>query len=261
MGKSHVTLSTAKTEPAWAHPLVASAAGVILLTLLLLLAALTRVEGGVTTGATGWMDGVTTNLAQRGYDWLRIDVSDGVATVSGDAPDVDSRAYGFEAAEKAIERADDTDSVRLVIDATNLEGAPASVGAALASLGPAPALDACQNAFAATLEGRTINFEQNSSDLAADNRRLLDALSGVATRCKAHQIEIGGHTDRAGAADANLALSEGRAGAVLRYLTDRGVPAAGLTAHGYGSRKPLDRARTPAADARNRRIEFTVSAS
>ena len=245
--------------------LLATGIGVIALAVLLLivLAFIDDRDGtrGDAADSGRWLDGVTANLAQRGYDWMRIDIDDGVATVSGEAPDVDSRAYGFEAAEKAIERADADDSVRVVIDATHMEGAGASVGAALTTLGRAPTAGACQSAFAATLEGRTVKFTPGSADLTAENRRLLEALAGVATRCKAHRIEIGGHTDRSGGADVNVALSQARAEAVLRYLTDRGAPAAGLSAHGYGARRPLDRRRTPAADARNRRIEFTVSAS
>lgn len=211
--------------------------------------------------AGSWLDGVTTNLGQRGYDWIRIDVEDGVATVSGEARDVDSRAYGFEAAEKAIDRADADDTVRLVVDATRLEGARASVGEALTKLGRTPSAGDCEQAFAATLDGRSVEFTAGGADLTTDNKRLLDALAGIATRCKAHRIEIGGHTDRAGDTEARIALSQARAEAVLQSLTDRGVPAAALSAHGYGDRRPVDRRRTPAADARNRRIEFTVSAS
>jgi outer membrane protein OmpA-like peptidoglycan-associated protein len=238
----------------------ASGVGVILLAVLFLALAVlsARVEGGGTS-ASGWLDGVRQNLAGRGYDWMRIDVTDGVATVSGEAPDVDSRQIGFEAAETAIENADAADTVKLVIDATSLEGAERSVGAALAALSPTPSASDCSAAFASTLEGRTINFESASATLSADNRRLLDALAGVATRCRAHRIEIGGHTDRRGRADANAALSQSRAEAVRTYLTDKGVPAEGLDAHGYGATRPRDRASGSAADAANRRIEFTVT--
>jgi outer membrane protein OmpA-like peptidoglycan-associated protein len=217
--------------------------------------------GGDRAESPGWVKEVTGGLAQRGYDWISIDLSEGIATVSGAAPDVDSLKFGFEAAETALTEGEHAADVKLVVDATALEGGPAGVGAALAGLGTSPEAADCQAAFRATLEGRSINFEPGRADLTADNRRLLDALSAVAVRCKAFKIEIGGHTDASGSANANNALSEARAMSVRDYLTARGVPAEGLSAQGYGSRMPLDPARTPAADARNRRIEFTVSAS
>jgi outer membrane protein OmpA-like peptidoglycan-associated protein len=233
-------------------------AGVTGALLALGLMALTGGTGG--PGQPGWVRDIVAGLGERGYDWIAIDVGDGVATVSGEAPDVDSLRYGFEAAETALQRDAHAGDIALVVDATRLEGGPEGVGAALAALASAPAVADCQEAFRRTLDGRTITFRSGEAALSEGNKRLLDALSAVALRCKAHRIEIGGHTDAAGAADANNRLSEARAATVRDYLLARGVPAAGLEAHGYGSRLPVDAARTPAADAKNRRIEFTVSA-
>ena len=39
---------------------------------------------------------------------------------------------------------------------------------------------------------------------------------------------------------------------------DKGVPAEGLSAIGYGSDKLLDTSKTKEADAKNRRVEFNV---
>jgi outer membrane protein OmpA-like peptidoglycan-associated protein len=240
------------------------ARSVDLILLALLLCALAvlsvRVEDRAPPGGA-WLAKVQENLAGRGYDWLKIDIADGVATVSGEAPDVDSRQFGFEAAEAAIQRSDTGKSVRLVVDATTMEGAAPSSGAALNGLGAAPTAETCNGAFAATLTARPLSFERGSAELSAEDKPVLDALSAVAIRCKAYRIEIGGHADRAGAAAANLTLSQQRAEAVQRYLTERGVPATQLTTRGYGSSKLLDPGRSPAANARNRRIEFTVSAS
>lgn len=232
-------------------------AGVCGALLALALIGLTGAPGG--TAQPGWVKDIVTGLGQRGYDWIVIDVSDRVATVSGAAPDVDSHRYGFEAAETELQRGPHAGEVSLVIDATQLEGGPEGVGAALAALGPDPEAGDCQNAFRHTLDGRTINFAPASAALTDDNKRLLDALAGVTLRCKAFRVEIGGHTDASGDPQANNALSEARADAVRAYLLARGAPEAGLDAHGYGSRVPLDTARTPAADAKNRRIEFTVA--
>ena len=215
--------------------------------------------GGGSSNNPPWVAAIETGLAKRGYDWLSINVSDRVATVSGDAPDVDSQRYGFEAAETELNR-DHADSLAVVVDATNLEGGPAGVGAALRDLGAKPELDACQKAFAATLDGRSINFTPGSAGLDGDNRRLLDTLSGVAIRCRAYRVEVGGHTDLTGAPDANLDLSTARAETVRGYLVSKGVKAESLAAVGFGQTRPLENASTLEANAKNRRIEFTVSA-
>jgi outer membrane protein OmpA-like peptidoglycan-associated protein len=71
-------------------------------------------------------------------------------------------------------------------------------------------------------------------------------------------LEIAGHTDDEGADDYNLMLSQGRAEAVVQYLIKVGIDASRLTAKGYGETKPIDKAITKAAKARNRRVEFTI---
>ncbi len=240
---------------------VGVSAGICAALLTLVLMSLGGLTGGVPMNGPAWLKGVTTDLGQRGYDWITIDVADKIATISGEAPDVDSRQYGFEAAETALHRADEAGEIGIVVDATHLEGGTPGFGAALKALGATPAAAACQDAFRSTLEGRTVNFAPASADLTTDNKRLLDAVSAVAMRCRAYHMEVGGHTDASGAADANDLLSAQRAGTVEAYLINKGVPADVLTAKGYGARMPLDPARTPEADARNRRIEFTVSAS
>lgn len=239
---------------------IAVGAAVAAALLTLLLAGAAGLSGGhsETGPVVGWVRDVQDGLAKRGYRWIDIDVTDTVATVSGEAPDVDSRRYGFEAAEAAIQEA--SKEIAVVVDATTLPGGEASVGAAIKALGATPAALDCQTAFQGTLAGRVINFTPGSAELTPDNKRLLDALSAVAIRCKAYAIEIGGHTDASGSPRLNLALSRNRAASVEAYLRGKGVPEGVLTTRGYGSSKPVDPAPTPEAAARNRRIEFTVAA-
>jgi chemotaxis protein MotB len=47
---------------------------------------------------------------------------------------------------------------------------------------------------------------------------------------------------------------------VVEALIARGIPASRLQPRGMGEAKPLDRGQSADAMARNRRIEFTVSA-
>ena len=236
-----------------------TAAAVIALFFLMTAKHEARTTPAAATGGPQWVSDVQNGLGRRGYDWVRIDVRDGMAIVSGEAPDVDSRQYGFEAAQTALQRADTANVLRVVVDATDLADGTPGVGAAVKALGPAPAAADCQVAFRSTMNDRAISFTPDSADLSSDNTRLLDALAALALHCKAYPIEIGGHTEMSGAGPHNLRLSQLRAAAVETYFVGKGVSQAGLTARGYGAKKPLDSARTPAADARNRRIEFTVT--
>jgi OmpA-OmpF porin, OOP family len=72
------------------------------------------------------------------------------------------------------------------------------------------------------------------------------------------RFEIAGHTDDEGADDYNLALSLGRAQAVVDYLVKAGIESTRLTAEGYGENKPIDKGITKAAKSKNRRVEFIV---
>jgi chemotaxis protein MotB len=76
-------------------------------------------------------------------------------------------------------------------------------------------------------------------------------------------LRVDGHTDNRPIATAqfpsNWHLSAARAIAVVRYLSDAGVPAENLLAAGFGEFQPLDPGTTEEAYARNRRIEFKLT--
>lgn len=107
-----------------------------------------------------------------------------------------------------------------------------------------------------------INFESGSDVITADSEEILLTAVEYLTAAFAAEpglaVEIGGHTDDQGDERFNLDLSEQRASAVLQFLTDNGVPAAGLTATGYGETRPVADNATSEGRAQNRRIEFTI---
>ncbi len=76
-------------------------------------------------------------------------------------------------------------------------------------------------------------------------------------------LRVDGHADRqrpkGGNDDLNWQLSAARAISVVRLLISDGIAANHLAAAGFGEYQPLDTADTPAAYARNRRIELRLT--
>lgn len=124
--------------------------------------------------------------------------------------------------------------------------------------GPAIDVAACQLEVNGLLEVATILFETGSARISGDSAGVLDEIVGTFARCADARVEIAGHTDSSGDFEANVALSQQRAEAVLGYLTAAGLPAASFTARGYGPANPVASNDTEEGRARNRRIEFTV---
>lgn len=119
---------------------------------------------------------------------------------------------------------------------------------------------------AAELEGKCraeipgVYFEFGSAELRPESGAGLGDLARVAASHPDWKLSVEGHTDAVGAAAANLALSERRADAVRAALTARyRVPAARLTATGFGHTKPKEPNTTIEGRARNRRVEIVRS--
>ncbi|MFY0607183.1 MAG: PD40 domain-containing protein [Cyclobacteriaceae bacterium] len=71
-------------------------------------------------------------------------------------------------------------------------------------------------------------------------------------------VEIGGHTDSQGTTEANLALSQKRAEAVMNYLLLAGIDPSRLKSKGYGEAVPIADNSTPEGRSINRRTEFEI---
>lgn len=100
----------------------------------------------------------------------------------------------------------------------------------------------------------SVQFATGSDRLAPGDRALLDNVAAAlkTPTLASEGFAIAGHTDSTGEARINLELSCARAQAVRRYLVDRGVAEARLTAYGFGNARPID---GDTAAAANRRVE------
>lgn len=107
------------------------------------------------------------------------------------------------------------------------------------------------------LSHASIEFDSNTATITPRSRATLDQLVTLLRRAPHTVIEIGGHTDRYGAADYNLQLSRLRAEAVRRYFISHGLTNQ-FTSVGYGASRPLSTAETRAGLQHNRRIELRV---
>ena len=88
------------------------------------------------------------------------------------------------------------------------------------------------------LSHASIEFDSNTATITPRSRVTLDQLITLLRQNPHTAIEIGGHTDRYGAADYNLQLSRLRADAVRRYFISQRLTNQ-FTSVGYGATKPL----------------------
>ena len=168
-----------------------------------------------------------------GLDPWEITIVDRTLVVSGRGP-------GDGSVESAIDAFAAVDG-GLTVDTGGLEVASEAVAQELTDL----------------LEG-SATFESGSATLSAEATELLDRAIALLLANPSTVLVVEGHTDDQGAADANLALSQSRADAVVEYLVAGGIVPDRLAAVGYGESRPIAANDTAEGRATNRRIEFIV---
>lgn len=107
-------------------------------------------------------------------------------------------------------------------------------------------------------------FGSGSAELAGEASIVLDKMAMIIDR-SGQSVRVEGHTDnipvRSGRFSSNWDLSTARATRVLMYLQELGgIPPGRLAAAGYGEFRPLTSNDTPEGRARNRRVEFVITA-
>lgn len=105
-----------------------------------------------------------------------------------------------------------------------------------------------------------IQFEANKAVILPQSFGLMDEIAGTIKKFPhIKKIAIEGHASAEGDAKHNLKLSDDRAKSVMKYLVDKGVEAARLSAQGYGSKKPIADNATEEGREKNRRVEFVIT--
>lgn len=104
-----------------------------------------------------------------------------------------------------------------------------------------------------------VNFAFGSATILPESFPMLDEIANVMKSNRAiKKVSVDGHTDNRGSAELNKKLSQERCNSVTRWLTEHGVEANRLEAHGYGLEKPIADNGSDAGRAKNRRVEFNI---
>ena len=106
------------------------------------------------------------------------------------------------------------------------------------------------------IDGIFFGFDSSAITAAADAiiRDLVAAVGGTG-----RAVSVVGHTDTVGSQAYNQILSERRASAVANRMVELGVPAATITAAGRSFNEPAVATGPGVREARNRRVEVSVS--
>ena len=105
-----------------------------------------------------------------------------------------------------------------------------------------------------------LTFDHGSAAIKPQFRSTLTEVARIVSTYRQTYVDIVGHTDTSGTAEANQALSLRRANSVRDYLASRTVNKARMATRGYGESLPLRVPDTNEADAAaNRRVEIKLA--
>jgi outer membrane protein OmpA-like peptidoglycan-associated protein len=107
---------------------------------------------------------------------------------------------------------------------------------------------------------KSLEFESGKADILPGMWDDLNKIGNFLVDHPGMKININGHTDSEGRADANLRLSQARADAIREYLIQEfKIQPERITANGYGGTRPLVEEKTDDDRKLNRRVEFEIS--
>lgn len=104
-----------------------------------------------------------------------------------------------------------------------------------------------------------INFDVGRASIRPEGKDVLEQIYNLLIQAEDTKVELVGHTDNQGSADANYSLSMARAEAVKSFLIAKGIPANRFQkVDGKGSDEPVGDNNTPAGKAQNRRVVISL---
>lgn len=105
-----------------------------------------------------------------------------------------------------------------------------------------------------------IKFKTGKAEIDPASDRTMTAIAAIMADYPGFHVQVDGHTDNVGNPEVNRKLSQDRADAVVKYLVEKkGSEAKRLSAKGFGDTQPVASNKTKAGQAKNRRVDFTVT--
>jgi OmpA-OmpF porin, OOP family len=105
-----------------------------------------------------------------------------------------------------------------------------------------------------------IVYETGKAVIKPESEPTLNALKDFMEQNKNFtRIRVEGHTDNVGKSPANLQLSQDRAAAVVKWLSEHGINKDRCLAVGFGDAKPIADNKSEDGKAQNRRTEFHIA--
>ena len=118
--------------------------------------------------------------------------------------------------------------------------------------------DANEKALPRTFVFDHLNFESASTKITPESEQTLKDLAAILKAYPAVNVRLEGHTDSAGAKEANKMLSQNRADAIRSDLVAGGIDTKRMETTAWGEEKPIASNDTEEGRAKNRRLEMTV---
>lgn len=117
--------------------------------------------------------------------------------------------------------------------------------------------------IALTISGEAVRlshliFSEGKAVIKPESFDELDELVALMKGNPKIEIQLEGHTDIRGNANANLKLSEDRTEAVKKYLVAKGIEKGRIETKAFGGSQPVSREDTDEARALNRRVEMRI---
>ena len=118
--------------------------------------------------------------------------------------------------------------------------------------------DVPANVGVRVIEMNSSRFPAGTADILPDHGRELDRIGAVMNALPNTTVLVIGHADQRGSAEANFAVSEARARAVVTHLVDYGIDAERLSSRAVGENDLLSLNDDETALELNRRTEFVI---
>ena len=105
-----------------------------------------------------------------------------------------------------------------------------------------------------------VYFDYDEAVIRPDAEETLRAKLEILRDNPGMQLRMEGHADERGTSEYNIALGNERAEAVIQFLTGFGLDAGRFSSVSYGEEMPQAQGSSEEAWARNRRVEFVITA-